>query len=59
MAHDLDLARNHAFQLAHTLMVPVTLFQIDGQYGVLPSDEIDEDDGLDVLHVFDPYRSAR
>ena len=34
MAHDLSLAQNHAFDLARTLMVPVTLFQVAGEYGV-------------------------
>lgn len=27
MSHDLSLAQNHAFQLARTLMIPVTLFK--------------------------------
>lgn len=31
---DLSLAQNHAFDLARTLMVPVTLFEIDGELGV-------------------------
>lgn len=34
MSHDLSLAQSHAFQLALTLMVPVTLFQVDGEFGV-------------------------
>jgi hypothetical protein len=34
MSHDLSLAQNHAFQLALTLMAPVTLFAVDGQFGV-------------------------
>jgi hypothetical protein len=54
MSHDLSLAQNHAFQLAHTLMVPITLFQVDGAYGVLPSDEIDDDDALDIIHEYNP-----
>jgi hypothetical protein len=38
MSHDLSLAQSHAFQLARTLMVPVTLFEVDGEFGVMPSD---------------------
>ncbi len=46
MSHDLSLAQSHAFQLSLDLMVPVTVFEVDGEYGVLPSDEIDADDDL-------------
>jgi len=61
MSHDLSLAQNHAFQLARTLMVPVTLFQVDGEYGIMPSDELDDADALDIIHEFDPHdrRPAR
>jgi hypothetical protein len=38
MSQDLSLAQSHAFQLCRDLMVPVTVFEIDGEYGVLPSD---------------------
>lgn len=55
MSHDLSLAQSHAFQLAHTLMVPVTVFQVGGAYGVLPSAEIDNADELHVIHEFDPH----
>ncbi|MBS7707878.1 hypothetical protein [Chelatococcus asaccharovorans] len=55
MAHDLSLAQNHAFDLARTLMVPVTLFQVAGEYGVLPSHEIDDGDDLDIIHEYNPY----
>ena len=55
MSNDLVLAQSHAFALARTLMVPVTVFQIDDAYGVLPSDEIDAADGLRVIHEFDPH----
>lgn len=34
MSHNLDLAQNHAWSLARTLMVPVTLFRTSGEYGV-------------------------
>lgn len=33
MSHDLSLAQSHAFQLSRDLMVPVTLFEVDGEYG--------------------------
>lgn len=33
---DFSRAQNDAFDLARTLMVPVTLFEIDGQIGVIP-----------------------
>ncbi|WP_439494333.1 hypothetical protein [Bosea sp. (in: a-proteobacteria)] len=55
MSNNLSLAQNHAFALARTLMVPVTVFQVDGAYGVLPSDEIDAADELHVIHEFDPH----
>ncbi len=54
MSNDLSLAQNHAFDLARTLMVPVTLFEVDGEIGVLPSDELDDAD-VDVIHEFDPH----
>ena len=50
MSHNLSLAQSHAFQLSRDLMVPVTVFQVEGEYGVLPSDEIDADDDLEVVH---------
>ena len=43
MSNDLSLAQNHALSLARTLMVPVTLFEVDGQIGVMPSAEYDGD----------------
>jgi len=55
MSHDLSLAQSHAFQLSRDLMVPVTVFEVDGEYGVLPSDEIDADDDLSVIHEFHPW----
>jgi hypothetical protein len=36
-------------------MVPVTLFQVDGEYGVLPSDELDDADGLELICEYDPF----
>ncbi|OWV64131.1 helicase [Rhizobium sp. R339] len=54
MSHDLSLAQSHALQLSRDLMVPVTLFEVDGEYGVLPSDEIDADD-LAIVHEYTPW----
>jgi hypothetical protein len=54
MAHDLILARSHAYHLARTLMVCVILFQTDGGYGVIPSDEFDGDSSYIILE-FDPH----
>lgn len=60
MSHDFDLAQRHAFDLARTLMVPVTLFQSGGECGVLPGDEIDPGDDLDIIREYNPHdrRSA-
>ena len=55
MSHDLSLAQSHAFQLARDLMVPVTVFSVDGEYGVIPSDEIDMEDDLEIVHEFFPW----
>ena len=55
MSHDLSLAQSHAFQLCRDLMVPVTLFSVDGEYSVLPSDEIDADDDLEIVHEYMPW----
>lgn len=55
MSRDLSLAQSRAFQLSRDLMVPVPVFQIGGEYGVLPSKEIDADDDLDVVHEFFPW----
>ena len=52
---DLSLAQDHAFHLARTLMVPVTLFKSGDQYGALPSEELDAEDDLERLHEFDPH----
>lgn len=55
MSHDLFLAQSNAFELARTLMVPVTLFEVDGEYGVMPSDELDDAD-VTIVHEYDPYQ---
>jgi hypothetical protein len=36
-------------------MVPVTLFRAGGEYGVVPSDEIDDGDDLDIIHEYNPH----
>jgi hypothetical protein len=57
MAHDLSLAQSHAFQLCHDLMVPVTLFKSGAEFGVLPSDELDDEDDLEIVHEYFPRGS--
>ena len=37
MSQNLTLAQDHALDLARTLMVPVTLFEVDGAFGVMPT----------------------
>ncbi|MCF1450328.1 hypothetical protein FS815_26440 [Agrobacterium vitis] len=51
---DLSLAQNHALDLARTLMVPVTLFEIDSEIGVMPSAEYDGDEDA-VINEYDPF----
>ncbi len=54
MAHDLSLAQSHAYALSRTLMVPVTLFKSGDEFGVLPSDELDDDDDLEIVNEYVP-----
>ena len=56
MAHDLALnaAQRHAFALSRTLMVPITLFRSGNEFGVLPSDELDDEDDLEIVHEYVP-----
>jgi len=35
-------------------MVPVTLFRSGNEFGVLPSDELDDEDNLEILHEYEP-----
>jgi hypothetical protein len=51
---DISLAQNHAPDLARTLMVPVTLFEIDGEIGVMPSAEYDGDEDA-IINEYDPF----
>lgn len=57
MAQDLALAQCHAFSLSRILMVPVTLFKSGDEFGVLPSDELDEEDDLEIVHEYFPCGS--
>ncbi|MDK9695373.1 MAG: hypothetical protein OEL76_03190 [Siculibacillus sp.] len=57
MSRDLALARSHALDLARTLMVPVVLFRSGAEFGVLPADELDEGDDVEVLAEYDPWRA--
>ncbi|QEE43503.1 hypothetical protein FVA81_02380 (plasmid) [Rhizobium sp. WL3] len=51
---DLSLAQNHALDPARTLMVPVTLFEVDGEIGVMPSSEYDGDEDA-IINEYDPF----
>jgi len=55
MAQDLALAQSHAFSLSRILMVPVTLFKSGGEFGVLPSDELDDEDDLEIVHEYESW----
>ncbi|MBA8907923.1 hypothetical protein [Aminobacter ciceronei] len=54
MPNELSLAQNHAYQLAHTLMAPVTLFRTDAGFGIQPSAEL-EDDEVETLAEYNPF----
>ncbi|NRP21914.1 hypothetical protein LPJGGPFB_05173 [Ensifer adhaerens] len=54
MAHDLSLAQAHAFHLCNDLRVPITLFKSGDEFGVLPSDELDDKDDLEIVHEYFP-----
>ncbi|BCH19569.1 hypothetical protein [Mesorhizobium sp. L-2-11] len=58
MSQDLSLAQNHAFHLARTLMVPITLFRSGDEYGVLPADDLDDDE-VEALFEYCPYAGGR
>jgi hypothetical protein len=57
MSHDLSLAQSHAFQLSRDLMVPVTVFEIDGAYGVMPAAEYDGEEDA-IINEFDPFEGG-
>jgi hypothetical protein len=54
MSNDLNLAQNHGLDLARTVMVPVTLFEADGEIGVMPSVKYDGDEDA-IIHEYDPF----
>ena len=54
MSQNLTLAQDHALDLARTLMVPVTLFEVDGAFGVMPTAELEQDE-VTVIHDYDPW----
>jgi len=57
MSNNLTLAQNHAFNLARTLVVPVTLFRVENEFGVMVSSEYDgEQDSI--VHEYDPWSPA-
>jgi hypothetical protein len=58
MSQELALAQRHAWNLALTLMVTVILFEVDGQYGVMPADELDGDE-VEPIFEYDPYQGGQ
>ena len=58
MSHNLALAQNRALHLSRILMTPVTLFEADGEYSVMPSSELDDDE-VEALFVYDPFEAKR
>lgn len=58
MTDNLPLAQRAAWDLAKTLLVPITLFRGPGGYGVLPSDEFDGPAEA-VLTEYDPFDRSR
>ena len=57
MSQNLTLAQDHALDLARRLMVPVTLFEVDGAFGVMPTAELEQDE-VTVIHEYDPWTPA-
>ena len=50
----LNIAQRHAWSLARTLMVCITLFRTGDVFGVMPSAEYDGDISF-VLAEYDPF----
>jgi hypothetical protein len=50
----LTIAQRHAWSLARTLMVCVTLFQTSSGYAVVPTSEFDGD-ADSVIYEYDPF----
>jgi hypothetical protein len=57
VSQNLTLAQDHALDLARTLMVPVILFQVDAEFGVMVSSEYDGDEDA-IVHEYDPWSPA-
>lgn len=57
MSHNLDLAQNHAWDLACTLLVPVVLFQSDDGFGVMVASEYDGDEDR-IVQEYDAWSPA-
>ena len=51
MSH--SIARAYAFNLAQTLLVPIVVFQNDGQFGVMLASEYDGADAT-IIQELDP-----
>lgn len=52
----LTIAQRHAWSLARTLMVCVTLFQAGSVYAAVPTAEFDGD-ADSVIHEYDPFNT--
>lgn len=50
----LAIAQRHAFSLACTLMVSITLFQAGQGYAAVPTAEFDGDEAS-IVHEYDPF----
>ena len=50
----LNIAQRHAWSLARTLMVCITLFHTGENYGVMPSDDYDGDTSK-IVREYDPF----
>jgi hypothetical protein len=50
----LTIAQRHAWSLARTLMVCVTLFHAGNGYAAVPTSEFDGD-AESVIHEYDPF----
>jgi hypothetical protein len=57
MSQNLTRAQDHALDLARALMVPVTLFEVHGSFGVMPTADLDQDD-VAVIHEYGPWSPA-
>ncbi len=56
MSENLNEAQRRAWNLATTLMVCVILFQVEGGFCILPTDEFDGDVET-IVREYDPFAS--